>query len=510
MNQRTNRRQTRKAIRRAMILKEMARRYYRSYLDLSGGETWINTRFSSFLADELQTFLETDTGNAYDILQIHSPPQHGKSMTLTEALPSWYLMKHPDRRVILVSYNEESAERFSRRNREKLQTWGPVLFGVDVGGVNRATEFELKRLDGKLCQGRLISRGVLSGITGHAADLIIIDDPIKNREEADSPAYRNKVWAEWVNSIKSRLSAGAKVILIMTPWHEDDLAARMRGAENNIRLLRFPVEAIPTPEEPDPLGRAQGEPLCPELGKGVKWLEQYKASYLNDPMGGARAWMALYMCSPRAEEGNLIRREWWKFYDRLPKEWTIHPETVTQLVSVDAAFKGEENNDFVAITVWAKAGEYYYLLDCLNQHLTFTKTLAAIREVQGRYPEARSVLIEDKANGSAIIDVLQKECFCIPVDPKGGKIARVQGVSAAIESGHVLLPRSAPWLEEYLNQWTTFPAAAHDDMVDSSSQALAYLFGVPALSPLTEDQRRQMEEDEAERSFLTGEGFYGW
>ena len=80
MNQRTNRRQTRKAIRRAMILKEMARRYYRSYLDLSGGETWINTRFSSFLADELQTFLETDTGNAYDILQIHSPPQHGKSM----------------------------------------------------------------------------------------------------------------------------------------------------------------------------------------------------------------------------------------------------------------------------------------------------------------------------------------------------------------------------------------------------------------------------------------------
>ena len=234
-----------------MIRQELARRHYGAYLELVHGEAWIPTRFSTFLADELQRFLETDSGNAYDILQIASPPQHGKSMTLTEALPSWYLMKHPDRRVILVSYNEESAERFSRRNREKLQAWGPILFGVDVGGVNRSTEFEVKyldslsrlggqsRMDGGLCQGRLISRGVLSGITGHAADLIIIDDPVKNREEADSLTYRNKVWAEWVNSIKSRLSAGAKVILIMTPWHEDDLAARMRKTENNIRLLRF-------------------------------------------------------------------------------------------------------------------------------------------------------------------------------------------------------------------------------------------------------------------------------
>ena len=511
MNRRLTRNQTKKAIRKALLWHEQARRSYRAYLDLSGGDTWINSRFSCFLADELQKFLETDTGNAYDILQIASPPQHGKSMTLTEALASWYLMKHPDRRVILVSYNEESAERFTRRNREKLQQWGPILFGVEIGGVNRATEFELKRLDGKPCRGRLISRGILSGITGNAADLIIMDDPVKNREEADSVTSRDKVWAEWVNSVKSRLSAGAKVILIMTPWHEDDLAARMRKTEKNLRLLRFPVEAVPTLEEPDLLGRAAGDPLCPELGKDKKWLEQYKDSYLNDPMGGARAWMALYMCSPRAEGGNLVKREWWRFYDAFPDNQGNNVE----IISVDAAFKDGINNDYVAVTVWRKAGAFYYLLECINEHLTFTKTLDAIRELRQRFPNARAVLIEDKANGSAIIDVLQKECFCIPVDPKGGKIARVQGVSAAIESGHVLLPRSAPWLEAYLNQWTAFPAAAHDDMVDSSSQALTYLFNIPVPVPPTDAERRRIEEEEAVREALTSDALYdiyggGW
>ncbi|MBQ9348318.1 MAG: terminase family protein, partial [Oscillibacter sp.] len=241
--------------------RELARRQYGDYLELVYGEQWIPTRFSRFLAEELQTFLETETGNAYDILILETPPQHGKSWTLTEALPSWVMGRNPDTRVILVSYSDESAERFARRNRDKLRAWGPALFGVEPGGVNRAAEFELAGH-----RGRLISRGVLAGITGHPADLLIIDDPIKNREEADSPVYRNKLWAEWCGSMKSRLAAGAKVILVMTPWHEDDLAARILKTEENVRLLRLPVEAEPTADQPDPLGRKPGEPLCPELG----------------------------------------------------------------------------------------------------------------------------------------------------------------------------------------------------------------------------------------------------
>ena len=143
---------------------------------------------------------------------------------------------------------------------------------------------------------------------------------------------------------------------------------------------------------------------------------------------------------------------------------------------MDAAFKGGEDHDFVAITVWGKRGEDYYLLDCRNAHLDFVGTLAEIRAVRKRFPQARAVLIEDKANGSAVISVLQREMFCVPVDPRGGKEARVYGVSPAIESGHVFLPESAPWLEAYLDQWAAFPAGEHDDMVDSSTQALSWLF----------------------------------
>ena len=114
-----------------------------------------------------------------------------------------------------------------------------------------------------------------------------------------------------------------------------------------------------------------------------------------------------------------------------------------------------------------------------NRHLDFPGTVAAIRAVRQLYPAARSVLIEDKANGSAIIQTLQAEMFCIPVNPLGGKEARVNAVSPAIESGHVYLPQDEPWLAEYVDQWSAFPAGAHDDMVDSSTQALGWLMRMP-------------------------------
>lgn len=441
--------------------REIARRSYREYLAYTNGRTWKRTRFGDFLADRVQAFLLTETGNAYDILVIESPPQHGKSMTVTEALPSWALGRFPEWRVILASYNDETAERFARRNKEKVRDHGAALFGLRIGRIDRATEFELEGH-----AGRLISRGILAGITGNPANLLVIDDPIKNRQEADSPTKRQQIWGEWLNSLKSRLAAGAKVVVIMTPWHEDDLAARLLAAEENIQLLRIPVEA----ELDDPLGRAEGEPLCPEIGKDALWLQQFRESYLRDPEGGPRAWSALYQCAPRVEGGNLVKREWWRYYD--PAQVRAFG---TELISVDAAFKGGEGNDYVAVEVWAKLGSDYYCRYCLNRHLDFPQTLEAIRMVRKLYPRARAVLIEDKANGSAIIATLQKEMFCIAVNPRGGKAARVNAVSPAIESGHVFLPEGAVWTADFVDQFTAFPAGRHDDMVDGATQALSYL-----------------------------------
>ena len=471
-------------VRAELARRELARRHFRDYLRYVHGAAWIETAMSRYLADRVQAFLEADTGHAFDVLLIETPPQHGKSMTVTEALPSWRLGADPDARIILAAYNDELAERFLRRNREKLQRFGDTLFGVSVGGLNRASALELHGH-----RGGMIARGVRSGITGNPADLILIDDPVKSREEADSDVWRAKVWEEWQNSLKTRLAAGAKVIVIMTPWHEDDLAGRLLRAEKNVTLLRLPVAA----EEKDPLGRKPGAALCPELGKGDRWLRDFRRSYVSDPRGGARAWAALYQCAPRVEDGNLIRRGWWRYYDPAAVR-----DFSAEVISVDAAFKGTERSDFVAITVWGKRGNDYYLRCVVNRQMGFSDTLRAIRETAARFPSARRVLIEDKANDPAILEVLRRELFCVPVDPKGGKVARVNAVSPAIESGHVFLPEGLPGLETFLDQWTAFPNAPHDDMVDSSTQALSFLLSAPGESTDASEPDEEAEFTAAE------------
>ena len=291
-------------LKQEMAKRELARKSYRWYLYYVHGQQWRRTKMSDFLADTVQKFVEEDTGNAYDILLIETPPQHGKSITITESFPSWYLGRYPKNRVIEASYNDDTAKKFGRKNLDKVEEFGKALFGMERGSIWNVLEFELSN-----GWGRMISRGIMSGITGNPANLLIIDDPVKNRAEADSQTYRDKLWNEWQNTLKSRLAAKAKVIIIMTPWHEDDLAARILANEPNTTLIRLPIEA----EEMDLLGRPVGDALAPELGKDNAWLAQFKASYLNDPTnGGMRAWQALYQCSPRTEGGNIVRREWWR------------------------------------------------------------------------------------------------------------------------------------------------------------------------------------------------------
>ncbi len=472
--------------------RELARRNYRDYLPYVHGKNYTKTKLSAFLADTVQRFVETETGNAYDILIIETPPQHGKSMSITETFPSWYLGKYSDNRVIEVSYNSDTADRFGRRNKEKVELFGGNLFGVKVGKIGRTSEFSIADADGSERRGQMLSRGILAGVTGNPANLMIIDDPIKTREEADSETHRNKVWDEWLNSLKSRFAAGAKIVLIMTPWHEDDLRARILNSEDNVTRIRIPVEA----EEDDPLGREVGEALCPEIGKGQRWLQQFKSSYISSDRGGARAWSALYQCNPVVEGGNMVQRSWWKYYDA--KAIT---DFGTEMISVDATFKDSATSDYVSIQVWGKLDGNYYLRYCMNARMDFPATVKAILMVRALYPKAYTILIEDKANGSAIIQTLQKNVpGVIGINPQGGKTARVNAVAPAIESGHVYLPQDAPWLEDYLRQWSEFPAGKHDDMVDASTQCLnrmIYSTGivdvVPKLTRAEQLERREQE-----------------
>lgn len=438
---------------RATEFLALCKQMYKCYVAYVHHNRWIAGKAVSFLCDTVENFLRTDTGHAYDILVLSMPPQHGKSMTITETLPSWYLINNPEKRVIEISYNEDFAQLFGRRNRSKLGEFG-AQFGVELASSpNSNTEFEL------LSGGSMISRGVMSGVTGRPCDLMIIDDPIKNRIEADSETYRDRIWAEWQDSFKTRLAAGAKVILIQTRWHEDDLAGRIIENEKNVRVINLPCEA----EENDPIGRKVGDALAPEIRKDNDWLKDFKASYTE----GSRTWEALYQGHPSTPEGNILMRDWWQRYDldELPPVNRV-------VISVDASFKEGETSDYTAITVWGKLGANIYLMDMVHKQLDFVDALDEIEMIASKYPSYRKIYIEEKANGAAIISVLRRKLHgIININPMGGKISRVNAISGIIEAGNVHIPNTK-WGDKFIDECASFPNAAHDDMVDSMSQCL--------------------------------------
>ena len=308
----------------------------------------------------------------------------------------------------------------------------------------------------------MISRGVGTGVTGNPANLLIIDDPIKNRQEASSKSRRDLIYDEWLMSFRTRLAPNAKVILIMTRWHEDDLAGRLLDEETNIRYLRFPCECE---DENDLLHRHIGDSLCPEIGKDKEWLDIMKSTMLSE--SGSMTWNALYQGRPTAIEGNIIERDWWQYYDDLPDNM------VQWVMSVDASFKDDDTSDFVAIQVWAKSGTNYYLVDAVKKHLNFPNTILEIRRLRAQYEECKVTLIEDQANGSAIITMLRSEMSgIIAVLPNGSKMSRVQALLGAIESGNVYLPRNKRFTNDFVDECSSFPNGVHDDQVDSMSQAL--------------------------------------
>ena len=422
--------------------------------------TWKATKFHQYLTHYVQEFVQRETENPYDILCIHCPPQYGKSLSITETFPSWYLGNYPNNRVIEISYGEDFAKKFGRLNREKIREFGSMIFGINIKkDIDTVLEFEVD--NGKGSRGGMLSRGAGTGITGQAANLIIIDDPIKNNTAAESTIERNKLYDEWLTSFRSRLGVGAKVILIMTRWHEDDLTGRLLEEEPNIEYLRLPCEAD---SEDDPLGREIGEPLCPEIGKDKEWTENFK-SMLNSTKG-ARTWNSLYQGRPTSAEGNMLERDWWVMYETLP-------EMVVTVMSVDATFKGQKENDFVAIQIWGKTGANYYLIDAVKKHLNFPSTIREIRRLKGMYPDCQQILIEEKANGAAIIQMLRHEMSGItPVVPRESKVARVDAISGAIESGNVFLPKNKKFTNEFVEECASFPQGKSDDQVDAMSQAL--------------------------------------
>lgn len=424
--------------------------------------TWIPTPFHRYLCQRIQAFLEDRTPGV-KIMIISTPPQHGKSATVTQRLGAWYLLNNPDHHVILVSYGDVLAKRFGKQNLNTMKTFAPV-FGVELDPT-RATSQDMYIKDH---DGYMISRGYGAGLTGYSGNLIIIDDPVKNAEEASSEANRESKWEDFLQTIMTRQQSVTRIVLIMTRWHEDDLAGRIKQDMPDLcEVVNIPCECE---SDDDLLGRKIGDPLCPELGKDKKWLETTKKAYVTE--NGQRAWDALYQGRPTAMEGNLFLRDAWSFYDR--EEYRAGNMKFDRVVmSVDATYKDTKRADFVAIQVIGKKGDDYYLLDRTKRRMTFTATIKEIVRMKNANPLVRQIYIEDKANGSAIIEVLRQNVSgVVAVEPKESKYARAEAVAYIQQDGHIFLPKKTGWVYELINEFATFPNGAHDDEVDCMTQAL--------------------------------------
>ena len=475
------------------ILRRKCRKDYGEYVKLSNPGFYM-TRFHRYLCDEIQTFLETPTDKAMDILLLSVPPRHGKSFTVTETLPSWFLGKNPDSNVIIASYEGTFAESFSRRNRDKFNDYATDVFGVKANDKVQGVAL-WETADG----GRCRAAGLKGGITGFGAELFIIDDPIKNKESAESEAVIAKIHDEMGPSVQSRIHPGGKLIVIQTRWVENDVVGfiEKNWAEFIYKTINLPCECE-HPED-DPLGRKLGESLMGEhlgdmdipqrIRNDNRWLASKKLLVLA--ADGERTWNALYQGHPSAQNGNLFIEQWWQPYTRDRIQFTDFEFTC---LSVDATFKKTDTSDMVSMQLWGLSMNHVYLYKLVNKRMGFVETVNRIRKMVEEFPGIDQLIIEDKANGSAIIDTLHYIEGMPPtvgVNPLGGKYSRAQAVSPFVASGCVHVPtdftveeaREIEWdsneilapHQKFIQQHCRFPFMKHDDMVDSCTQALSRL-----------------------------------
>ncbi|WP_309030783.1 phage terminase large subunit [Streptomyces alfalfae] len=407
------------------------------------------------------------------------PPQEGKSQRVSRTFPAWLLTRNPNLRIAIASYELGTARRWGRAIRNDIQN-NTDKFGIRVRrDTSSAQEWQIQDHD-----GGVYSVGVAGALTGRPVDVLIIDDPIKDRAQAESEVFRERVWDFWTDTARTRFGADTVVIVVLTRWHEDDLAGRLlaQDTRGEWRHINIPAQADHDPNkgETDPLGRAPGEYLTSARGRTPQDWENTRQDV------GTRTWTSLYQGRPSPTSGNVWKRQWWRRYatplwsqhPTLPDAYTVH-EADQVVMSWDMTFKDTKSSDYVVGQVWARQGANVYLLDQIRKRLSFTDTLTAFKGLVARWPQATAKYVEDKANGTAVINTLKNEIpGIIAVTPTESKYARANAVAPVIEAGNAFLPDTSIALfdpEELIEEAAGFPNAAHDDQVDATSQALAQL-----------------------------------
>lgn len=451
-----------------LLRRREARRTVAAYIGYTNPK-YRESGFSAAVCAALDLFLLDVQAGRRPILILQAPPQHGKSEIVSRKLPAYILGRFPSWRVGGASYSDELANAMAQDVRRNLaddrhKKLFPQPEEKRRYDINRTGEFTAPG-----GSGAYLGVGVGAGLTGRPLDIGIIDDPVKNEKEALSPTVKEGHWNWYQSVFTTRLSENSGQIIMATSWAEDDLPGRVMShfkGDPRLTVLRFPAinmrgEVGYNPQLPE-------GPLVPELHSLAK-LQETKG-LLSDYW-----WAALYQQNPRPLGGNVFKEDGVRYY--LPKDLPAKFDKV--LASWDCTFKDTDGTDYVVGQVWGKAGANSYLLAQVRQRMSFTKTVKEVVALRDAWPRIREILIEDKANGPAVIDTLKASVpGIIPIEPDGSKLARAHAVTSYWEAGNVWLPHPdiAPWVKDLVAELTTFPASANDDQVDALTQALRRLY----------------------------------
>lgn len=413
---------------------------------------------------------------------VNIPPGTMKSLIVSVFAPAWMWVRFPHWRAIYSSANPRVALRDSVKCRDLIDSdWYQKSFRPtwQLADDQNAKGY-YKNTEGGFRQAVSVGQK----ITGDRADFLGVDDPLDAMDaDSNSKTARDACLYWWDNAFCNRVNdlQRSKRFIIMQRLHEDDLSGHLLKQASTAHLI-LPMEFDPERADPRDPRTLPGELLFPARFPESVLVEERRRL-------GTWGYSGQMQQAPVPAGGGMFPFGWWRFWSRMsttvagprpegctslpPRRLPAHFSSLT--MSVDATFKEAATSDFVVITVWGRERADSFLLHVFRERAGLNNTIKAMREIYKAFPDIHRILVEDKANGTAVIETLKSEWSgIVPIEPSGGKDARAAACQPEIESGNVYLPEGAPWLAAFLEEFGKFPKGSHDDQVDSVSQYLNY------------------------------------
>lgn len=391
-------------------------------------------------------------------LLVFGPPRHGKSEIFCRLLPTVFLGKNPDKRAILATYEADFAAQWGWKSRSLMQKHGAALWRVFIDPSSTAKD----RWDIQGQHGGLATMGAGGAIMGKGADLLILDDLIKNLEAAQSETQRRHLWDWFVSTAMTRLEPGAAVIVMMHRWHEDDLAAQIQAKWPGVwTVLSMPALA----KDGDQLGRAPGEPLWPE-----RWPVESFAELRKDP----ETWNAEYQQEPVPEEGAMFRRPWFRYATRENGVYNLggtifQAANCRHFLTVDLACSEKTTADYTVVATGVRTPDGQYVVrDIRRKRLEGPDQLpeveAAYRDVHDLWP---TIHVESVQYQATLVQAARRKGLpAMEITRHRDKISRALQLQSLMKAGRVWFMQGAPWVQDLEHELMFFPNGKHDDQVD--------------------------------------------